>query len=53
MSGEKIDRSAACEAGTQFSVRDVAIVIAAIALISLGNCGVARALDVALDAIHR
>ncbi|WP_424360828.1 hypothetical protein [Methylocystis parvus] len=52
MSGEKTARSPACE-GARFSFRDVAIVIAAIAMIVLGNCGVVRALDIALDAIRR
>lgn len=33
--------------------RDLAIVIFAVAAIVLGNVGVVRALDIALDAIHR
>jgi hypothetical protein len=37
----------------RISHRDLAIVIAAVAMIVLGNVGVVRALDVALDALHR
>lgn len=37
----------------RLSLRDLAIVAAAGALIVLGNVGVVRALDVALDALHR
>lgn len=53
MNGEKIDPRTACEAMAHFSFKDIAIVIAAIAVIVLGNCGVVRALDIALDAIRR
>lgn len=37
----------------RFSFRDLAIVVMAGALIVIGNVGVVRALDVALDALHR
>jgi hypothetical protein len=36
----------------RLSLRDLAIVVMAGALIVLGNVGVVRALDVALDALH-
>jgi hypothetical protein len=41
------------EARKRLSLRDFAIVALAGALIVLGNVGVVRALDVALDALHR
>jgi hypothetical protein len=37
----------------RLSLRDFAIVVLAGALIVLGNVGVVRALDIALDALHR
>lgn len=40
-------------ASKHLSLRDLAIVALAVALIVLGNVGVVRALDVALDALHR
>ncbi len=36
-----------------FFARDVMFAVAAIGAVILFNCGVVRALDVALDAIHR
>jgi hypothetical protein len=38
---------------TQFSFKELAIALLAIAAFIIGNCGVVRALDVALDAIYR
>lgn len=53
MDKENFERSPACEAATHSLVKDLMIVLFAIGAMVLGNCGVVRALDVALDAIHR
>ncbi|HEY8162796.1 MAG: hypothetical protein ACR650_01120 [Methylocystis sp.] len=52
MNTRDIDRAAAI-GPKELSLRDVTIVLFAIATIILANVGVVRALDLTLDAIHR
>ncbi|WP_457798730.1 hypothetical protein [Methylocystis sp. S23] len=52
MDNRDIDRSPAREA-KPVSARDLAIVLFAIAAVVFANLGVVRALDAALDTIHR
>ncbi len=50
---DQVERRASVPEAKRLSPRDVAIVVAAVAAIVFANVGVVRALDVALDALHR
>lgn len=52
MDVQAADRSLA-QGAKRIALRDVALVIAAVVGLVCANVGVVRALDVALDAIHR
>jgi hypothetical protein len=53
MNQENRNGSRERDVATQFSFKELAIALLAISAFIVGNCGVVRALDVALDAIHR
>lgn len=50
---DPFDRRAAAPGAKRLSSRDVLMVLAAVAAIVFANVGVVRALDMALDALHR
>ncbi|MEK4032712.1 hypothetical protein WOC76_02710 [Methylocystis sp. IM3] len=50
---DPFDRRASAPGAKSLSSRDVVMVLAAVAAIVFANVGVVRALDVALDVLHR
>jgi hypothetical protein len=52
MGRDATDRSGTGDA-KRLPLTDLALVLASVVVIVLGNVGVVRALDVALDALHR